>query len=196
MSLPSMRRRALITAALGLLLFAGMGVAALRGVPLDNYLGGMAAGTGAGALLMAVVLWFSPDPGNCTPPALARRYRREVVPAMAAYVVVMLFWRRLLDSVEASWLRVLVALLPAVLMLLVIRAVARRVNAADELQRRIELESIGIAACLVGGGYMTAGFLQSARLIDVPAVLAMLWVFPALCLGYGLVRIVISRRYT
>lgn len=191
-----MRRRSLTAAAIGLALFAGLGAVALSGVSLDSTPVSLLTGMAVGALFLALVLWFRPgDPGAGAPPALTRRYRREFVPAMVAYVGVMLFWRRLLGGFDAVWLRVLVALLPALLVLLVVRAMARYVRDSDELQRRIELESVGIAAALVGSGYMVASFLQNAQLIDVSATTAMLWVLPALCLVYGITKLLIARRY-
>jgi hypothetical protein len=90
---------------------------------------------------------------------------------------------------------VLVALLPALLVLWVMRAFVRYVRDSDELQRRIELESGAVAALLVSAGYLGAGFLQTAELIAVPAKVAMLWVFPLLCLFYGIVRTINGRRY-
>ncbi len=66
---------------------------------------------------------------------------------------------------------------------------------SDEMQRRIELEAIAIAAGLVSGAYMTAGFLQAAELIDVPASAAMLWVFPLLCVIYGITKSIHARRF-
>lgn len=196
MALSRMRRRAVLAGAMGTVLLAGAGLAAMLGMSLDNTVGGFVTGVGAGALFIALVLWFTPgDPDGCAPAALTRRYRRDLLPPMLLYVAVMLCWKWLLGSTTLGWLRVLVALLPALLVLLTIRAMARYVRDSDELQRRIELESVSIAAAIVGGAWMTGGFLQSAKLIDVPATLAMLCVFPALCLGYGLVKLVIARRY-
>jgi hypothetical protein len=63
------------------------------------------------------------------------------------------------------------------------------------MQRRIELESGSIAAMLVAAGYLGAGFLQSAKLIDIPSGPALIFVFPMLCLCYGIVKIVVARRY-
>ena len=65
---------------------------------------------------------------------------------MAAYVGVMLVWKQLLDLGRApTWLRVLVALLPALLVGWMLRAFVRYVRDSDEMQRRIELESGAIA---------------------------------------------------
>lgn len=162
----------------------------------DAYLRGLVMGLGVGGLCLALMLWWSPGSlRDSAPPALARRYYREFGLPMLLYVGVMLCWKRLLGSVDADWARVLIALLPALLVALVIRAVARFVRDSDEMQRRIELESISIAAGLVGGGYMTAGFLQAADMIALPASAAMLWVFPALCATYGIVKGVNARRY-
>ena len=43
--------------------------------------------------------------------------------------------------------------------------------------------------------YLTGGLLQAARVLDVPASAAMIWVFPLVCLAYGLAKIAVSRRY-
>jgi len=160
------------------------------------YLRGLCMGVGIGGLFVALLLWWSRGSlYDSAPRALARRYYREFFPPMGAYVVVMLFWKRLLDSVDALWLRAVVALLPAVLLALVIRAVARFVRDSDEMQRRIELESIAIAAGLICGCYMAAGFLQAAQVIAMSASSSMLWMFPALCATYGVVKVVNARRY-
>ncbi len=54
---------------------------------------------------------------------------------MLLYVLVMLFWRYLLGHVGPHWARVLIALLPAVLVVLVIRAVARVLSSAARTWR-------------------------------------------------------------
>lgn len=164
--------------------------------PIHPRVGRIATALLVGGLLLAGMLWFTPGGfHDMATPALTRRYYREFAPPMAAYVVVMMGWKRVLAAIDATWLRVVVALLPALLIAVTIRALARYVRDSDELQRRIELESVGLAAGLVGAGYVTAAFLQSAKLIAVDAASAMHWVFPSLCLCYGVVRIVITRRY-
>jgi len=190
------RRLALVMFGIGLSALALSIAARLLAWPLGGVGSGSLVGIGVGGVFAGVLLWFTPgDTIDSAPPALRRRYFRDFIPPMAAYVVVMLVWRRLLGLVDAGWLRLLVALLPAALILLVMRAVARYVRDADEMQRRIELESIGVAAGVTGGGYMTAGFLQIAGLIQAPATSAMLMVFPALCLSYGIARLFVVRRY-
>ncbi|KHL54769.1 hypothetical protein [Xanthomonas cannabis] len=190
------KRTALLVFCLGLALL-GVGLLGLWQVlPLSSYLAGLSAGIGGSCILLSLPLWLARgDMRDSTRPVLARRYRREFGVPMALYVVVMLVWRDLLAHVAPNWARVLIALLPALLVMLVIRAVARYVRDSDEMQRRIELEAIAMAAGLVSGAYMTAGFLQAARLIDVPASAGMLWVFPLLCAVYGITKGIHARRF-
>jgi hypothetical protein len=187
------RRNAIVVLCASLALLAAAAWLPFGG---SDYLRGLCMGVGIGGLFLALLLWWSPGGlRDSAPPALARRYYREFGLPMLLYVGVMLCWKRLLGSVDAHWLRVVVALLPALLVALVIRAVARFVRDSDELQRRIELESIAIAAALISGGYMAAGFLQAAEMIALPASAAMLWVFPLLCMTYGIAKSVNARRY-
>lgn len=189
------QRRSLLTAALGLALLALAWLAHAAAWGWSDRILGLTTGLGVGALFAAVLVWFSPDMSDAAPRSLVRRYYREMGWAMAAYVLVMLVWKRLLNLVDQSWLRVVVALLPALLVIWVMRAFVRYVRDSDEMQRRIEFESGSIAALLVSAGYMALGFLQNADLIDIPSKVAMLWVFPALCFAYGIVKVFISRRY-
>jgi hypothetical protein len=192
--LPTCRRKALWMLALGL---ASLALAA-GGRWLwywPDYALGFAFGAGVAGLVATPMLWFMPDMSDAVPKKLARRYQREVAIAMSLYVGIMLFWKRLLDAVDATWLRVLVALAPALLVCWVLRAFVVYVNDSDEMQRRIELEAVAVAALLMSAIYLGAGFLQSADLIAVPAKVAMLWVFPSLCLLYGISKVFVARRY-
>ncbi|MGQ9446573.1 hypothetical protein [Xanthomonas citri] len=192
----SCKRKALLVFCVGLVLL-GIGLLGLWQVlPLNNYLAGLSAGIGGSCMLLSVPMWLMRGSmRDSARPMLAQRYYREFGIPMVLYVLVTLFWRYLLGHVGSNWARVLIALLPAVLVVLVIRAVARYVRDSDEMQRRIELEAIAIAAGLVSGAYMTAGFLQAAELIDVPASAAMLWVFPLLCAIYGITKSIHARRF-
>ena len=195
-ALPTCRRKALLALAVGLVCLA-LAWATHAGLLAISERGlGTLAGLGVGALFVAVLLWFMPETGDAMPKPLMRRYYRDMVPAMAAYIGVMLVWKKLLNWVETPAWRVLVALLPALLVVWIMRAFVRYVRDSDEMQRRIELESGASAALLVSALYMAAGFLQTAKLIDIPSKLAMLWVFPALCFAYGITKVFISRRYS
>ncbi len=91
--------------------------------------------------------------------------------------------------------RVLVALLPVIPIGFAIRAVVRLVRAGDELQRRIDVEALAIAALVAGLGALSASLLISAGAFDTSARTALAWVFPALSVTYVLARIVTARRY-
>jgi hypothetical protein len=129
------------------------------------------------------------------PPALRRRYTRDMTVGMVSYMALLFASLLLLRTVEAPALRALIALLPVAPIALLMRAMLRFIRGVDELQQRIELEAICIAAALVSFGYMTGGFLQAAQVIDVPASAAMLWVFPLVCGLYGIAKSVVARRY-
>jgi hypothetical protein len=192
--LPTCRRKAIWAFAVGVLflLFAWAGRAWLH---LPDGMVGAIAGMGSGGFFAAVLLWFSPDTSDAVPKKLMRRYIREISWAMAAYVVSTLVWKRVLDMADATWLRVLIALFPALMVCFVLRAFVRYVRDCDEMQRRIELESGAIAGLLVSAVYLAAGFLQTAELISVPAKVAMIWVFPLLCVMYGITKVFVSRHY-
>jgi 1,4-dihydroxy-2-naphthoate octaprenyltransferase len=194
-ALPTCRRKSLLSLALGVVCLALAWAAHAGDWPIGDHNLGILAGIGAGAVFAAALLWFMPDTSGSAPKALMRRYYREFVPAMTGYVAVMLVWKRLLDLVQSPALRVLVALLPALLVVWVMRAFVRFVRDSDEMQRRIELESGAVGALLVSAAYLAAGFLQTAELIDIPSKVAMLWVFPSLCLTYGIAKVFIARRY-
>lgn len=166
-----------------------------RVLPISDTLDGMLYGMGAGCLFGAALNWFAPDACDAATPALRRRYLREFLPPMAAYVALVLLSVWLLKRIDAPALRTLVALLPLPPIAFALRAIMRYIRDADELQRRIELEAVSIAAAFVSFAYLTGGFLQIARIIDVRAADAMLWVFPLTCLAYGVVKVLVSRRY-
>ena len=75
------------------------------------------------------------------------------------------------------------------------RAIVRYIRDTDELQRQIELEAVSIATALVSMLYLAGGFLQAAKVIDVPASAAMIWVFPLVCMVYGFAKMLVARRY-
>ena len=87
------------------------------------------------------------------------------------------------------------ALLPVLPIGFALRAIMRFVRGVDEMQQRIELESIAFATALVSLLYLAGGFLQLARVIDLPAGLAMTMVFPLTCGVYGAAKLVVAGRF-
>ena len=185
------------------LLLTGAVVLGLAGFALPRLLPGAmpavatAVVFGAALLLAFVALLRGGLPDSCdvAPAALNRRYTRELMLAMGAYVLVLLGSVWLLRHVEAPALRALVALAPLPPIAAALRAIVRYIRDADEMQQRIELEAVCLATAFVSLLYMGGGFLQAAKVIDVPAAAAMIWMFPLVCFTYGLAKVVVARRY-
>lgn len=163
--------------------------------PVPEMLSGFLYGIAAGCVLGALLRWRLPAPCDVATPALRTRYLREFMPAMAGYVVALFASIWLLKHVDDPGLRALVALLPVPAIAMALRAIVRYIRDADELQQRIELEAVSFATAFVSLLYLAAGFLQSAKVIDVPASAAMIWVFPLVCLCYGVAKVVVARRF-
>ena len=160
--------------------------------------GGLLLGLGVGRALAALLSWRLPSACDSAPPALRRRYTREIVWAMATYLIALAISLTLLRRPELDLtlpLRALLALLPVPPIAFVLRAMVRYIRDADEMQQRIELEAVSIGTALVCMVYMAGGFLQSAKVIDIPSAPAMIWVFPLVCAAYGIAKLVVIRRY-
>ena len=190
-----MSRSSRLYAIAGALLLA-VAIACRQLLPgLPDFLSGVLYGLAIGLLVVALVRAFQPDGCDDVTPAVRRRYQREILPAMIGYVAGVFLSVWLLKRVDAPALRALIALLPVPGIAFAMRAIVRRIRDADELQRRIELEAVSIAAAFISLGYLAAGFLQRARVIDVPSSTAMIWVFPLVCFTFGFAKVVLSRRY-
>lgn len=156
---------------------------------------GLLFGLAIGAMFAGLYRRWVPDGCDSAPPALRRRYLREFLPPMLGYLVALVISLTLLKTVEAEWLRALVALLPLPPIGFALRAIVRYIRDTDELQRQIELEAVSIATALVSMLYLAGGFLQAAKVIDIPSSAAMIWVFPLICGVYGLAKILVARRF-
>lgn len=191
-----MSRLSRLYAAIGLLLLVGA-LAVDRFAPqsLPDFVRGVLYGLAIGFLIGAVMKARAPDACDTDTPAQRRRYLREFLPAMGAYLVTVIGSVYLLKHVDEPVLRALVALMPVPPIAFAMRAMVRRIRDADELQRQIELEALSVSTLLVSLGYLTAGLLQKARVIDVPSSAAMIWVFPLVCIVYGFAKILVGRRY-
>ena len=162
---------------------------------------GMWVGIGAGyllgaALFLLVPRWWRQHCDEMYAQPAGRRYLRALWPIMVGYSLTLFLsiWlvKRGIDSVP---LRAVVAVLPVLPIALLMRAALRYLREIDELQRRIETEAIGIASLLVSLLYFAGGLLQKAKVVDIDAAVAMIWVFPLLCATYGVAKMVLARRY-
>lgn len=124
-----------------------------------------------------------------------RRYLREFLPAMAAYAVVLFLSMHALKWAEATWLRVLLCLLPILPIGFAARALLRYVRDCDEMQRRIQLEAFALASLVLTMGSFSLGLLAAQDLVTLPADAVLIWILPLYCLLYGGFAAFIARRY-
>jgi hypothetical protein len=127
-----------------------------------------------------------------------KRYLRELLSAMAAYVLVLFgsIWLLRNPGSGLDWpAKSALALLPMLPIAFAARAIVRVIRDSDELERQIDLEAAGIAGLVVGLAYLSLGLLETARVLDLDAGALAIWVFPALCLVFGLARCWSSWRY-
>jgi len=128
--------------------------------------------------------------------AVHKRYHRELFPAMGIYVVLMLGSVWLLKRIDDLWLRALVTLLPVLPLLLVVRAIFRVIRGQDELERRIDLESIATATAVGSVAFFAYGLLLSAKIVPpLDGATVAIWVWPALCFSYGLAKVLVIGPY-
>lgn len=152
--------------------------------------GAVAAGTGVAWLVCA--RFSRPEPMR----AVHKRYLRDFFPAMSGYVVLVLVYGALVPNTESVAGRVVLAILPLLPIVLLIRAIVRLIRDQDELERRIDLEAIAIAAMSTAFGFFSFGLLLSAG-IDwrvAPDAVA-IWVLPCLFGTFGIAKLLVSRRY-
>ena len=196
----TMRRFMWIFAAIALGAFA-LALAGRFLLHWPDHVVGMWAGIGAGYLLGAALFLLMPrwwrehcDDEYARP--AGRRYIRAMWPILIAYSLILFFSGWMIKrGIESIPLRALVALLPVLPLLLLLRIALRYLRETDELQRRIEIEAIGIAALLVSLVYFGGGLLQQAKVISLNAGVVMIWVFPLIMVFYAIAKFFAVRRY-
>ena len=123
-----------------------------------------------------------------------KRYERRVVLAMTIYTALLLLATPLLRlSSSLAW-KALLAVAPVLPMLYVIVLMGRRVRDSDELEQRTHLIALGVATAVVSGLSMVGGFLAAGGVVRLGGDV-LIWVFPALMLGYALAQKWVARRY-
>jgi hypothetical protein len=190
--LPSHRKN-LVYLGAGIAL-AALGFGLQNVTAFDKQLSGMVVGAGLGACIVGVVGFFMPDLHDMGTIALRRRYYRDSCISIAGLVVAVVLLQRFGDT-DVLWLRAALALFPAAMVFLSLLAYVRFVRHADELLRKIELESIGFAVLLTCTVSAATLFLQEVELLLCPSD----QILPAqgivLAASYLLARVVVSRRY-
>jgi hypothetical protein len=187
-----------IAIALGCLLLAAAGRWLLQwpqaAVTIWLWIGG---GYLVGALLFLLVpRWWREHCDEMYAQPAGKRYIRAMWPILIFYSLALFgsIWV-IKHGIASLPLRAVIAVLPALAIVLLMRAALRYLREIDELQRRIETEAIGAASLLVSVLYFAGGLLQKAKVIEIGSATAMIWVFPMLMLFYGIAKFVFTRRY-
>jgi len=123
-----------------------------------------------------------------------RRYVRQFMPAMLLYMVVMLYVWPLQQGMPPGWLKTATVLSPVVPIIWVIWGSICYVLASDEMQRLQHLVALAIGVSVVCVASLALGFLGAARMIVLNGSLALMMVYPAVCITYGVARCVLVWR--
>ncbi len=123
--------------------------------------------------------------------AARRRYLIEFTLSMIAYIVIVLISVRAINHGLPGSLKLVFALLPLVPVAFVFAAIVRYMGSVDELQRRIHVESLALAAGITALLAITYGFLETVGLPRPSA-----WfTYIAVMLAWFIAQPFVARRY-
>ena len=121
------------------------------------------------------------------------RYLRDMFIASSLYVGVVFAAALISRNLHPpQWVLIVLALLSQAPVLLMLRAYTVYLNTMDEFQRRLQTDSVVIAAGVTVFGSFSYGFLEDFA--NLPHV-SMFWVFPVFCMTFGVAHVVIRWRY-
>jgi hypothetical protein len=118
-------------------------------------------------------------------------YVGTVLVALALYTVALVASLTWLKAGIEGPLKYAIAVLPVFPALAIPYGALRCCQAMDELQRRIQLESLAFGFAAAAVATFTYGFLQNAGLPDVSWV----WVWPVMAMCWIVGQLVARRRY-
>jgi len=123
-----------------------------------------------------------------------KSYRRHVLALMSIYVALVFFvWPHARHATSLPW-KIAFAVLPTLPVIAVICLMAKLVMQSDELEQRLYLSALSVATGVVATLSMIGGFLCSAGVFQLDGDV-LIWVFPALCMAYGVAHLLFARRY-
>ncbi|MDJ0754836.1 MAG: hypothetical protein QNJ45_15025 [Ardenticatenaceae bacterium] len=122
----------------------------------------------------------------------AKQYVVELGSSMVAYTIILFVAIYFLQPPGNELWRIPVALLPVIPLFFALRAVMRFITKMDELQQRIQFQSITFAAITTGFITFSWGMLENANIPPLPLV----WVFPIMIGLWGVSQAYFSRRYS
>ncbi len=120
-----------------------------------------------------------------------RRYAVEFTLSMVAYVVILIVSIKAIEHGLPPTLKLAFALLPLLPIGFVFAAVVRYMGSIDELQRRIQIESLSLAAGITALLAITYGFLETVGLPHLSA-----WfTYAAVMVAWLIAQPFVARRY-
>ena len=128
---------------------------------------------------------LSPDQARC-------RHQWQVLAGMSVYAVVLIACLHYLKRNPPEPLKVALALLPTLPVIWVMWSVIRFLGQTDELQRRVHLEALAIAAGVAAFLTLTYGFLEDFA--GFPHIAAW-WTFVVIDMVWAGAGVVLWRRY-
>jgi hypothetical protein len=124
----------------------------------------------------------------------ASRYRTQVFALMAVYIAAVFFLYPYAKHAENIGTKVVFAILPTFPVIAVLWVMAARIINSDELEQRVHLIALSVATGVVSALSLIGGFLSAAHAVDFDGDI-LIWIFPAICLLYGITRLLVGRRY-
>jgi hypothetical protein len=126
------------------------------------------------------------------PKQVMRRYVKEFLIAMSAYVTILILSISILNRVELPKLwQVVISLAPALPVAFVIFSIMRLLIDSDELQQRVQLLATSFAAALTGLITFSYGFLENVGFPKFPTF----FIFPLIIFLWGIGLAYFSKRY-
>ncbi|MEM1296634.1 MAG: hypothetical protein AAGH89_14800 [Verrucomicrobiota bacterium] len=126
----------------------------------------------------------------------AKRYVLEMLVAGMAYILILFAvnaaycrWEEFLSS--SGW-RFVLAILPMIPAVFVVKAIVRHLHRVDEMEQAIQLRCLAIAFGATAFVTFTYGFLEGAGLPK----LSMFVVWPVMAVCWLLARVVVGRSFT
>jgi hypothetical protein len=123
--------------------------------------------------------------------AACRRYQRQLFLMTVAYLVVLFAAVEILKHVPVGPLRYVIALAPLVPVALLVPIVVRYFRETDEFERRLQTESLAIAAGVTAMLSVTYGFLEVGGLPHPSAW----WTWCILMISWAIARPIVGRFY-
>ena len=131
-------------------------------------------------------------PTPMSPDTAQKHYRRHAFVAMGLYVVSLLVCVKIIRATASVPLHVVLALLPTLPVIWVMWCLYLFLTRADELQRRIHLTALSVAAGVTAFLTLTYGFLEDfAAFPHIPAW----WTFVVIDIVWGAVSCTLFCRY-